>query len=946
MEVLLKMARVTLYPVWENNTGMRNVNGNTGIYREMEDIQGLHDTTIYGHWGNEDPGAGYMYAVASVNGGKFKPSQIEVTNFHVLDNMPANARIKSIQVEYEYAKFAYPNMGHGSFGQPVISIPTLGLFAPGNAPPKDVLTAYNVKFDDLKFTAEDLADVKVTFDLPMNTSANPAYVKMNYLRLNIEYIVPNYVPQVSFGLNSIEYGMEAPVTVEVIDTNNAISVADVDCTVIVTPGLRIVDGSVNCSGTFDPANHVWHAKTNNGKATLTFKVTPADQSVQGLNNVNAYVFMDSSTIHSSVESLYITPQKAYLLECSVSENAIKQSLNSRHYTLFTLTVQNNARTPLDVHLDFDKLEYEGTLEGYDEDTKTLTITEWDGNNYFDVQLRVYSTVLEDAQIICYSSAWTGVTKIKVNVNEEFDYEEYYTELNAPLFTLENMQGTNGQEYVFGCLCRVTGTNNIIKGMKNARASVLNNGEKFTSKVSQIGSWQLLAVKFSYNESKKLSFRFYGNYIEVDQGKIEFGNLFVIHADYYSGYEYPALAFEELHSLITNEDYTNLLLEPPEKNPSSRHYFDLIDWMGLEDNQYLIPHGLEVTGDISAEENIGITLGFGHTGMDEFDFSSESLNIDENTQTFKFGGKFETLGLSFTDISTLLKDIAFYLQIDDMYDNQTPINVQMKNVKITLYYSLNSDCWEFFINGVSSKHYLLDLQADSEIPRGAKYDVNKFKVDGADGEYPNRINLKGNKLKIKFGTCECGTIEDLTYLLEHVVEWLYPERDSLDNPLLKTISFFYAPDVGYDYYIEDKMDAEAVDGAYECEVELIVPSGLARNLHETESSATGHTGHMGKVKPVILFYILSHDSEIIVIESKTGQKLTVTGEFIDNLPLNTLLKLDCGNRKLYYESYGEWFDIDPNCITLDSDFFTLAGYFDFSTSVNCKISEVKYYELKG
>ena len=148
MEVLLKMARVTLYPVWENNTGMRNVNGNTGIYREMEEIQALDNTSMCGHWGNEDPGAGYMYAVASVNGGKFKPSQIEVTNFHVLDNIPANARIKSIQVEYEYAKFAYPNMGHGSFGQPVISIPTLGLFAPGNAPPKDVLTAYNVKFDD------------------------------------------------------------------------------------------------------------------------------------------------------------------------------------------------------------------------------------------------------------------------------------------------------------------------------------------------------------------------------------------------------------------------------------------------------------------------------------------------------------------------------------------------------------------------------------------------------------------------------------------------------------------------------------------------------------------------------------------------------------------------------------------------------------------------------
>ena len=101
----------------------------------MEDIQVLADDTYFAHWGNEDPGAGYIYAVSSVNGGRYKPSQIEVWNFHVLDYIPVNARIKSIRVEYAYAKFAYPNMGHGSFGQPIISIDSLGLFAPGNAPP-------------------------------------------------------------------------------------------------------------------------------------------------------------------------------------------------------------------------------------------------------------------------------------------------------------------------------------------------------------------------------------------------------------------------------------------------------------------------------------------------------------------------------------------------------------------------------------------------------------------------------------------------------------------------------------------------------------------------------------------------------------------------------------------------------------------------------------------
>lgn len=940
------MASVVLYPNWENGTGMRNVDGNTGIYREMEDIQVLHDNTMYAHWGNEDPGAGYMYAVSSVNGGRYKPSQIEVTNFHVLDNIPANARITKVVVEWEYAKYAYPNLGHGSFGQPIISIPDLGLHAPGNAPPREIMTQYNVSWDNLNFKASELADVKITFDLPMNTSANPAYVKMKYLRLKIDYLVPNYIPQVSFSLNRIEYGgVAAPVTVEIVETNNAASVADVDCTVIVTPGLSIVPGSVKCSGTFDQQNKVWHARTNNGKATLTFDVTPSDPSVSGLHNVNAYIFQDDK-IHSSVESIYIIPQKAYLLECSVSENIIAQSLTERHYTLFTLTIQNDARTPLDVYLDFDGLSYEGNLPGYDPSTKILTITEWDANNYFDIQLSLYSQDLEDSKIICYSDAWQGVSKINVSVAEEFDYEEYYTELDAPLFTRENMLYTDGEEYVFGCLCRVTGLSKIIKGMKNVRASVINNGEKFTNKVSQIGDWQFLTVKFKYKENARLAFRFYGNYVEEDRGTVEFGNLFIMRSEYFEDYEYPVLAFDDLQLLITNNEYTNLLLEPPEKNPSSKHYFDYIDWQGLENNKFLIPHGLEISGDISSEEKVNLLLGFGHKGIDELDYYTTSVNVNDSTESFKIGGKFETLGLKFPDIPSLLEDLQFYIQVDDAFDNQTPINVQMKNVRVTLYYSLNNDCWEFFVNGISSKFYLLDLMVDSEIPRGANYDVNKFKVDGADGEYPNRINLEENEIKLQFTTCECATIDELTYLLEKVVEWLYPERDSLDNPQLKTISFFYAPDRGYDYYIDETMDAEAVDGAYECEVKLIVPSGLARSLEETESASIGTIGHMGKVKPTIFFNILSHDGDIMLFESDSQQKFILNGAFIDELPLNTEMKLDCKEKKLYYKSYGEWFLVDPNNISLDSDFFTLKKHFDFSASVNCRVSDVKYYELRG
>ena len=955
MGVLLKMASVTLYPVWDNNsrTGMRNVDGNTGIYREMEDIQVLADTTYNAHWGSPNPGAGYINAVASKNGGRHKPSQIEVWNFNLHENwskIPAKAKITSLRVNYAHGKFAYASMGHGSFAQPIISIPKFNLHAQGNAPPADVIQDYSVKFDNLNIPSSELADARVTFDLPMNTSDYPAYVQMKYLSLTVEYIAANYIPSIDFEPNIIQYGQESTVTVEVNDTNKAVSTDNILLYVTVSDGLSIVPGSIQTNGSFDTSTWKWNARIVNGKCKLTFRVTPASPAVAGNQSINAFYYYEPDKYHKDRKEVYIVPQTASLLECSISQNSIKQSLpgGTRYYARLTVTVQNNARTPLEVYLDLDELSIQGSLPGYNPETKILTITEWDANNIYDKQIQIYSTVLRPQQVICKSNAWTGVTKIDLEVAEPWDYDPVYAQLDAPLFTYENMYRTDGEEYVFGCLVRLKNTTvDYIVGSENRRASVVNGNEYFTKRVSQIGEWELLMVRFKYDESSQLSFRFYGDYKETSQGNIEFGNIFIIHSSHFEGYEYPVLSFDDLGLLINNTgEYANLLLEPPEKNPCTKHYFDLMDWQGLSESPYLIPHGIEITGQIHAEEKVSLLLGFGHKDMDELDYYLTSLNIDSEKNTFKFGGKFETLGLRFPDIASVLDDLVFYLVVDDSFDNATPLNVQMKNVQIKLYYSLDNYCWEFFVNGVSSKYFLLDLMADSEIPRGANYDVNKFKVDGADGEFPNRINLEENKLKLKFTTCECGTIEDLSPLLEKVVEWLYPERDSLDNPQLKTISFFYAPDVGYDYYIEDTMDAEAVDGAYECEVELIVPSGLAHNILETTGSIIGHTGHMGKVKPVILFNLLPDNNTIMLVESATNQKLTLAGEFIESLPANTLMKLDCQNKKLYYQAYGEWFSIDPNVITLDSVFFTIAGYYDFSDSVGVKIADVKYHELKG
>lgn len=47
-----------------------------------------------------------------------------------------------------------------------------------------------------------------------------------------------------------------------------------------------------------------------------------------------------------------------------------------------------------------------------------------------------------------------------------------------------------------------------------------------------------------------------------------------------------------------------------------------------------------------------------------------------------------------------------------------------------------------------------------------------------------------------------------------------------------------------------------------------------------------------------------------------------------------------------EKYSEWFKIDPNCISVDSSFFILDHHFNFENSINCKVTDVIYYEKGG
>ena len=87
-------------------------------------------------------------------------------------------------------------------------------------------------------------------------------------------------------------------------------------------------------------------------------------------------------------------------------------------------------------------------------------------------------------------------------------------------------------------------------------------------------------------------------------------------------------------------------------------------------------------------------------------------------------------------------------------------------------------------------------------------------------------------------------------------------------------------------------------------------------------------------------------EIQLIESFSGRILTLTGEFIQNIPEFTNFKVDCENRKVYYKNDDDWFIVDSNNIGIDSEFFILDNEYNFESSVNCKVTSVLYHEYGG
>lgn len=918
-----------------------NVQGNTIPYKACEDLNNIKSNNdSVAHWGRANPGRRFINAIAGKNGSRPNPSYLTLSNFQI--NIPDNAKVTSISVQYAYRKMNYSanksERAHASFGGPVITLKPLGVKKIGNAPPRNNFGYYSTRFDvNLRGKDVNKANFTVLFDIPGNTNTEPAYIEMKYLRVIVIYTAKNYVPSLNISPSELMYGENATISCNIQETTGMVASERVSTNLIIPSSLKATGLSSTSPSIM----------TQNGKGKLTFSVTPSSASVEGPFNIK---FTENATSHSAQKTLIVKKPNVKVTGFELINKEVEVSTDTKkNTTILDFSISTPAPTTCILLFDFSGLQYEGmTLSA--NNTITINPADWvqSGDEYiYSKSITVYGTEIKDYVISMTSGAFIDTYSQTLSVVIPALSQPYYTILNLNDFTLENLK--DGEKYVFSCIGRVMNADTIVNGVKNNRAAVVNGKvEVLTNKISGTGLWEELKCEFTYDKNNPIWIIFYGNYIEYNLGHVEYGNLCLIHADRYNGYEYPIFTFNPLKNLILDGDYANALLEPPELAITTKHFFTEWNWQGIEESDVLI-HGIEISGDISTTSPVNVICGLGSVNDDELNYTLDSAFISEDKTSFKLGGKFKTFGLKFTELNKLLPDLRFFMQVDDAFDNITPFNVDVKNINLSIYYTLNNgeDC-DFYINGIPCRYYLIRMNPETEINHGANFDAQTYKVEGADGEYPTRINITENTINLKFYIMG-DDFEDSTELLEYVTEFLYPERDHLDNPVLKAISFFFDKEHCYDYYIADAIESTAIPGGYECSVDLVVPAGLKRTVEKVRKSFAGTITAIGKIKPEIYFYkmITENDvDEIQLIESFSGRILTLTGEFIQNIPEFTNFKVDCENRRVYYKNDDDWFLVDSNNIGIDSEFFILDNEYNFESSVNCKVTSVLYHEYGG
>ena len=209
-------------------------------YRQFENLNNIKDgSSSYARSKNISGG------ISSKAGTYHTPARIISLNFKA--NIPTNAIINSVTVDYRAKKEGY--IGIGKIGVDLEGLELPGIFGSGLT---DDMTTYSVKFTSPKLTPSivNSSQFGVTLYFPKNSTYNTGYVRVKFVRINIDYTLPNYsivARKVSGEYTDEEYLIQA----EISNINKTNSDSNVTITLpsgATYKGISIGDGSITSNG--------------------------------------------------------------------------------------------------------------------------------------------------------------------------------------------------------------------------------------------------------------------------------------------------------------------------------------------------------------------------------------------------------------------------------------------------------------------------------------------------------------------------------------------------------------------------------------------------------------------------------------------------------------------------------------------------------------------------
>ena len=951
----------TLYPQQLSQTSETNTS-----YRQFTGLSNLKNgSNTYARTGQ----------IASSTGTHKRPSTITATKFTA--NLPTGATITKITCEYEAA---YEGNIH-------IAAPTLDLLNVKAAAKKGKsLTKSMVKTTVTWTGTHIISNVNnnsfgVKIDWPANTKSDVGYVKVKYIRLIIEYTLPDYSVSASH-LDSDKYTDDVH-RVNFSITNKNKTAADSAVTITLPSGITYL-GKDSGTGSIDfvGSTLTWTPKVS-GKSSssivLSFLVTS--------NGNHTIKLKETVTGHTASLNVKTTVKPSY--DGDEDEDA-DSSININD-GVNTPSARIVANEPYPVNIIFgDDAPANVTL-------RFEVTNDVEENVFYRKQGTDTWYCLEDISTYYVSTSKPIPTEFKVNrycqftltVSWEGTNEDVHIissvllnvvpspgSLSTPSLTAVQIKGEelarlgDGEVYTLQSYLKLVTTYEtyVRDWYKNYRIGVFNNinpnvdqtiityddegnpviadptdysrldledifnyAAYWSQPLHSPNTYESVTVEFPYDEDYPLWVLITGDYpqsVYQDLNTLKYTEPCIIEADTFDGWENHTNLPRAINSLKTGESaFSSITLNSFETSKGVIFYkLPLQDVLTGDE----VVKGIQIDFDIGSTDPLSMNC---QLRSPNGELGERSMIINSTDTNITIGGRNDKWGFNSTDFTELaLWEIR--ITLSNNY-NTGNAKINFNNCVVTIYYDTYEDTVvQCFVDGENLNAYGFFL-TDLSIPAGLETDTKFLNVDGTDLNDIYRQNIKEKTIDISFEIDGCD-IEESTELLRELIQLLVNERTELNKPIPKRIEFTNYPDVYWEYVMEGAVTYDVNIASYSCKLKLTIPAGTAFTKEETSTGKTGRVNGIAKVNPVIA--IIPLDEHIEITEENSSQTFSMT---YNTWNTNNTVIIDCANRTVTLQDTNDETDITAYT-DYNSDWFILSKEFTFNET-NCVIQSVTWTE---